>query len=147
MQIISHRGNLKGPTEDENKQTYIEHAIEAGFAVEIDVWYFNGVFWLGHNGPTDFVPANWLEQYSEHLLIHVKNIDALQLLRDLEVFFHVSDPIVCTTKNRFVCMHYCAWPDHDAIVMKPECISHNLILDNPPSAICTDYPKHWRGII
>ncbi len=144
MNIISHRGNLKGPTTDENKQAYIEDAIEAGFTVEIDIWHFNGVFWLGHDGPTQFLPMDWLEKHSEHLLIHAKNIDALRLSQDFEVFFHMSDPIVCTTKNRFVCMHYCAWPSNDAIVMKPECIPKSMILSNPPSAICTDYPNHWR---
>ena len=36
--FISHRGNLNGPDRDnENKQSYIEFALNKGFDVEIDI--------------------------------------------------------------------------------------------------------------
>ena len=48
--IISHRGNLIGvKPECENNPTYIDQAIAEGFDVEIDVWFIDGEFFLGHD--------------------------------------------------------------------------------------------------
>ena len=47
MILISHRGNLNGKTDDENKPKYIEEAFSQGFDVEVDVWYIdNQSLWL-----------------------------------------------------------------------------------------------------
>jgi len=52
MIYISHRGNINGRIEDsENKPEYIDDTIQLGFDVEIDVWYIDGKWWLGHDGP------------------------------------------------------------------------------------------------
>jgi hypothetical protein len=53
MILISHRGNLNGPNpERENHPDYIWEALRAGFEVEIDVWWVEGKFKLGHDEPT-----------------------------------------------------------------------------------------------
>ena len=47
MILISHRGNLDGKNEsEENNPLYIEEALNAGYEVEIDVWYKYGEFYL-----------------------------------------------------------------------------------------------------
>ena len=52
MLFISHRGNLHGPNPVlENTISYIDKALQDGFAVEVDVIDYdeNGVFTLGHD--------------------------------------------------------------------------------------------------
>ena len=49
MILISHRGNLNGPFQDENNPTKIEDVILKGFDVEIDLRILNSEFYLGHD--------------------------------------------------------------------------------------------------
>ena len=52
MILISHRGNLDGKNEsEENNPIYIEEALNAGYEVEIDVWYDGEQLYLGHDNP------------------------------------------------------------------------------------------------
>ena len=52
MKLISHRGNLNGPNKErENHPDYIWEALQAGYEVEIDVWWVDGKFKLGHDEP------------------------------------------------------------------------------------------------
>ena len=51
MILISHRGNINGrKPELENGQRYCAEAINAGYNVEIDVW-FTDTWWTGHDRP------------------------------------------------------------------------------------------------
>jgi len=50
MILISHRGNVSGPNPKmENSPLFIQSALEQGFNVEIDVWYKDKKFYLGHD--------------------------------------------------------------------------------------------------
>jgi len=52
MILIAHRGNMNGPCfTKENQMDYLRLAIHRGFNVEVDVYYFDGQFWFGHDGP------------------------------------------------------------------------------------------------
>ena len=64
---IAHRGNMTGSCPEENSPEHILKALQAGFEVEVDVWYFNGDWFLGHSG-TDYpisegFPKNGLSVY------------------------------------------------------------------------------------
>jgi hypothetical protein len=49
MKFISHRGNLSGRNpESENSPSYINMALKLGYDVEVDVWYIDGKWYLGH---------------------------------------------------------------------------------------------------
>ncbi len=62
MIYISHRGNLTGKSlKDENNPDYIMKAIESGFDVEIDVWFKNNIFYLGHDKPSFEVDTKFLK--------------------------------------------------------------------------------------
>ena len=51
MILISHRGNINGKqAEFENRQDYCQDAINAGYHVEMDIW-FTDDWWTGHDGP------------------------------------------------------------------------------------------------
>jgi hypothetical protein len=100
MKIISHRGNLTGPNqEEENKMSYIDNSLSLGYDVEIDLWYVNGEFYLGHDNPVyrtnfEFISKNGL-------WIHAKNLDALYQLTktNLHYFWHQNDDFTLTSKN------------------------------------------------
>ena len=53
MLLISHRGNIDGPSDLENKPRQVDVCIEEGYDVEIDVRYNlkTKSIWLGHDTP------------------------------------------------------------------------------------------------
>ena len=52
MKVIAHGGNLNGPNaNEENRPSYINNAIKSGYDVEIDVWYVDNKWYLGHDDP------------------------------------------------------------------------------------------------
>ena len=81
MILISHRGNLEGknPTQ-ENSPNYIWEAILKGVSVEIDIWYIDGKFKLGHDNPQYDFPFELMKNHSKKLWIHCKNLDAMSQL-------------------------------------------------------------------
>ena len=62
MIFIAHRGNLNGPNKEmENKPEYILKALNKDFYVEIDVWYINNSFFLGHDNPDYKIDIEFLK--------------------------------------------------------------------------------------
>jgi hypothetical protein len=103
MIFISHRGNLTGKnSKSENSLPYIKYAINLGFDVEIDVWYIDGDYWLGHDEPQYLTEESFLE--NEKLWCHSKNIEGLHKMlqnEKIHCFWHQED--ACTlTSNGFV---------------------------------------------
>ena len=77
MILISHRGNYDGPNiKLENNPAQITKMINDGFDCEIDVWYINSHFLLGHDGPVYAVKERFLE--NNKLWCHAKNMSALE---------------------------------------------------------------------
>jgi 3-deoxy-D-manno-octulosonate 8-phosphate phosphatase (KDO 8-P phosphatase) len=141
-QIISHRGNLSGPNLLlENRPEYVIAASKHCF-VEIDVWFKDGKYFLGHDQPSYEVTKLFL--FNEKFLIHAKNLKTfLQLSRytSIEVFFQQSDDIVLTTKARklfhsrnemFDAGHDFIWIDLEG-KMQPDQIGDM-------NSLLTDYP-------
>lgn len=98
---ISHRGNINGPQPDrENTVAYITEALQCGFHVEIDVWYIDGIFYLGHDGPAHPITRYFLQ--NQQLWCHAKNIEALYEMLNMSrvrCFSHDNDDAVLTTDN------------------------------------------------
>ena len=107
MILISHRGNINGKDESkENKPSYIVDAIRKGYNVEVDFWYDNGKFVLGHDEPQYTIPLNFIENYYRYLWIHCKNYDALSKLIEIDrggiyfnYFWHDTDDVIITSKG------------------------------------------------
>jgi len=108
MILIAHRGNINGKVEKfENKPSYIDYAIEQGFDVEIDVWYHQHEFWLGHDKPDYEVTLDWLTDRKDSLWIHCKDLITIDMLRELQIhnkvdlhyFFHDEDDCTITSKG------------------------------------------------
>jgi len=107
MILISHRGNINGKDEaKENKPSYIVDAIRKGYNVEVDFWYDNGKFVLGHDEPQYSIPLDFIENYYRYLWIHCKNHDALSKLVEIDrggvyfnYFWHDTDDVIITSKG------------------------------------------------
>ena len=53
MIYIAHRGLFNGPDkEKENSPAQINQALFKGYDVEVDVWFKDGKWFLGHDEPT-----------------------------------------------------------------------------------------------
>jgi len=111
MKIISHRGNLNGRNPStENSLPAINVALYHGFDVEIDVWYRNNNWYLGHDKPQYFIDEPFLE--NKKLWCHAKNLDALNLMiknKKIHCFWHQNDDFTLTSKN-----YIWTYPNKDA---------------------------------
>src|SRR5690606_41780184 len=73
MKLIAHRGNFKGMFIDlENSPQYIDQALDLGYEAEIDVWYVDGNFVLGHDNPQYPTDETWLLKRRDKLWCHAK---------------------------------------------------------------------------
>ena len=100
MILISHRGNLNGKSNMENRPGHINKALWQGFDVEIDVWYIDDEFWLGHDIPQYKIEENFLE--NPRLWCHAKNIDTLYKMTSnslIHSFWHQDDDVTLTSRG------------------------------------------------
>jgi len=143
MILISHRGNIDGPNpENENKPSYILDAIIKGYEVEVDFWFSNNKFYLGHDEPKYDIPIEWLENNYRKLWIHCKNVDAINKLHELDrggfylnYFWHENDKVTLTSQG-----YLWAYPGVDCsngISVMPE-LAKDFKLENV-LGICSDY--------
>lgn len=143
MIIVSHRGNLSGRIpERENSPSYIEEAISAGYDVEIDVWFVDGQFYLGHDLPQYPVSSQWL--CSKPLWCHAKNKDALDKMMGLEVncFWHENDRFT-TTNHGFL---WCFPDNYSSNGITVDLSDRFELPSSPCMGICTDNPSKWSMI-
>ena len=76
MKLISHRGNINGKQpESENMPDYINSALKLGYDVEIDVWWHDNGFYLGHDDPVYKISVDYLQ--NNKVWCHAKNSEAL----------------------------------------------------------------------
>jgi hypothetical protein len=137
MKIISHRGNLNGPNSiTENSVLAINTALYKGFDVEIDVWFKNGKWYLGHDKPNYQIDESFLE--NKKLWCHAKNLDALNLMlknKKIHCFWHQNDDFTLTSKNYIWTYPYKDTRYNSIIVlMKKQKIPKKIF------GICTDFP-------
>lgn len=119
MKLIAHRGNYKGANKSkENQPSYIEEAIHAGFDVEIDVWYQDGLY-LGHDNPEHEIDLDFLMRFHSSLWIHCKNVFALSTLSDLpelNVFWHENDAYALTSQGFIWTFPHCKVCEKSVVV-------------------------------
>lgn len=149
MVIIAHRGLVNGPDINlENNPHQIEIALKQGFHCEIDVWFVEGLWWLGHDEPTYNINYDFLQR--PNLWIHAKNLSALEKLIDnqsLNVFWHGTDAFTLTS-----CGYIWAYPGQlltkKSIMVLPEW--SDISLSNTQYVtcfgICTDYANQLRSL-
>jgi hypothetical protein len=146
MKLISHRGNIIGPNPSrENSPSYIDIAISAGYEVEVDINYNNGVFYLGHDTPDFEISEKWMICRKDNIWFHCKNLEAAEQLCRLsygnkfKFFCHTSDSFVLTSTDHI-------WVHDLNMNLSDKCIIP-LLSDEDISkykgdvvyAVCTDY--------
>jgi hypothetical protein len=142
MKIIAHRGNLNGPDiENENNPKKIDLAISENFDAEIDVWYVNSSFFLGHDRPLFKIDYKWLTDRSNNLWCHAKNFEAIvQLSKEKKInyFWHENDKMTLTSMG----IPWC-YPENfieNGVTVSLEKKINNINL----FGVCTDYPIKYR---
>ena len=163
MRIISHRGNLNGIDRAlENHPRHIAGLInqpEMAIDVEVDLWYWNDKFYLGHDEPQNFIKQQWIEDHKYNLWIHCKNSEALAMMlnhKDVNCFWHQQDDYTITSKNWVWCYPDKQPPGHEnsfpwierhyllSVGVLPEL--NNTNIDNF-TTICTDQWIHYNDQI
>ena len=146
MKLISHRGNLNGPNpEKENHPDYIWAAIQAGYDVEIDVWFVDGKFMLGHDEPQYEFPFALLQNHHSKLWIHCKDMDSLSQLNELDpnghkvnYFSHDQDLGVLTSRGYI----WSANLYKRGILVMPELF--NKEPNENTLGVCSDYIEKYK---
>jgi hypothetical protein len=146
MILISHRGNINGRMESlENKPTQIDMTIKQGYDVEIDIWYKDGILWLGHDKPDYDIDLIFLTDRITKLWVHCKNIEAVVYFTEIfqeypfNFFWHQEDDITLTSLN-----HIWAYPGKQpikgSIAVMPELFNDNT---TKCLGICSDYISNY----
>ena len=145
MKIISHRGNLDGPSQWENSPQQIRRALDAGFDVEVDVRYFNNTFYLGHDEAIYKVEESFLED--SRLWCHAKTLKALvAMLKNSKIrcFSHDIDDMVLTSDGYIWTFNGKKTDPEKSIIvdLTREWKNHNY--QGNAFGVCTDYPNLWQ---
>ena len=150
MLIIAHRGLTDGPDEAlQNTPDQVLAALGQGFDAEIDVWYQQGQYFLGHDKPLYPVDWQWLSQ--PNLWIHCKNLPAFFDMRSRTVihnyFWHETDSVVLTSRgNIWTYFGKLETENPESICVMPE-QSYNwdqiikIVNSTAWMGVCTDYPR------
>lgn len=143
MILISHRGNLEGKNPSrENNPDYIDEAIFNGYDVEVDVWFENRNWFLGHDEGQYPVTTEWIQKRERYLWIHAKNLSALSALSltDLHYFWHQEDLATITSKG-----YLWIYPGHQPILnsisVLPELKNEDF---SKSKGICSDFISNYK---
>jgi len=154
MRWILHRGNNNGPMSIENNPEKILNLMKDGYEIEIDLWFRDNKFFLGHDYPLYEIEESYLD--NTDLWIHCKDAITLEYMnlnkKHLNYFYHTNEDYVLTSKGYIWC--YVGKPALEgSVIVMPEktlwaynwssLVSKNCI-------ICSDYlefdVKRWLEI-
>jgi len=138
---ICHRALKNGPTPHlENKESEILDRLREGWGVEIDVWYLDGKWWLGHDKATDLLLDKSILTHPR-VWVHCKHLPAVERCIQqgtIHCFTHDSDEATLTSKQYIWC-----YPGNilgkKSVCVMPE--RHNFTIDDICMAeyVCSDY--------
>lgn len=145
MILISHRGNTIGKIESyENEPNYIDNAISKGYDVEIDIWYIDGILYLGHDKPQYVVDFRWFRDRIGKLWIHCKNVEAINYFNESQYefnyFWHENDTITLTSLN-FIWAYPGKQPIEKSIAVMPEINNDDITMC---IGVCSDYIEKYQ---
>lgn len=172
---IAHRGNLYGPNSVlENHPSAIEDALQLGYDVEVDIWYFPSdpqKLHLGHDGPEYVVSLPISDIWQTRIWWHAKNPAAMTfaLSQGWHVFWHETDRMTLTSKqwiwnypHPHVSWASSAHSQVQSVIVLPELYSHPFFpskeeeeeeenhdskseINTSNKAICTDYCYSYQS--
>lgn len=146
MLLISHRGNLSGPNPKlENSPYYIQQALDKGFNVEVDVWCYEDIFYLGHDFPDYRIEKSFLE--NEMLWCHAKSPLALEKMLSnpkIHCFWHQNDDFTLTSKGYI-------WTYPGKMILESRSIAvipeyHPEVWDiSKAYGVCSDFIENYKN--
>ena len=142
MKLISHRGNTQGRIpEKENTMPYLIEAMNKGYEIEIDVWYNNDAWYLGHDSPQHLFPFPFLKD--TRVWVHCKNLAALEKLqsyKDINYFWHQTD-LVTLTSHGYIWAYPGNRPIKNSIAVMPEINNDDV---TKCIGICSDIIENYK---
>lgn len=144
MLYIAHRGCINGPNPDrENHPDFLLEAVNSGFQVEVDVWYLDNKFYLGHDEPQYETNLEFINNLN--FWCHAKNIEALSQLMEtnIQCFFHDSDECTLTSHNWIWTYPGKTIVSKRAIAVMPERIPDWDF--SQAGGICSDFVLNYRN--
>lgn len=150
MLLIAHRALLNGKKDGENHPDQIKYCLNHSLDVEIDVWYQDDSFWLGHDIPQHRIDIDFL--FQPGLWVHCKSIPTLQTLKhypQINYFAIDKDDFTLTSKNWLWLSPTYGRSVKDAICVMPEdprwTFSTEHLLDF--AGICSDNVYYYREYV
>jgi len=146
MKLISHRGNTSGKTAEENSPRYIMAALSEGYDVEVDVWYTDKKYFLGHDTPEHEVEMGFLKLNG--LWCHAKNIEALHkmIAEDIHCFWHQEDDVTLTSRG-FLWTHPNKQLFSNSVCVLPELQRDFFVsVDVELAGICSDFISKYNTL-
>lgn len=145
MKLISHRGNINGSNpQKENHPIYINDALNKGYYVEIDVWFVDGKWFLGHDNPQYEISFDFL--FERNFYLHAKNGDAYYEMWkqcELNCFWHTDENWILTTYNEI-------WTyPNEQLYPKSICVLPELGYKGDLkkcSGICSDFVENYKNL-
>jgi hypothetical protein len=131
----------------ENHPDQIRKVLQMNLDVEIDVWYENQAWWLGHDAPQYKISGSFLDLPG--LWIHAKNFPAASMLlqgtrmgHEYNFFWHESDARTLTSLG-----YWWTYPgqevDETSVAVMPEMIMNlnqiTQVLNWRCYGVCTDW--------
>jgi len=160
MILISHRGNVNGPNpEQENTPVAIDSVLERNLFCEVDVWRIDGKFYLSHDPPDKKkhnIHFSFFEQRAKNLIIHCKNIYALQYFHEaisdgFHYFWHQDDEYTLTSWNWIWAYPGKTVPyfsEMISVAVMPESTLYEMNENQFKNfaAVCTDYVNQYDQV-
>ena len=143
MVLISHRGNLDGSTDMENNPDYILTALKQ-FNCQIDVWYIDNKWVLGHDKPQYEIDLSFLQ--SDKLWCHAKTYDSLNemLKNDIHCFYHEEDKFTLTSLN-VIWQYPTKQLSKNTICVLPQQVNNTKEeVKNTCTGVCSDFIRRWK---
>lgn len=144
MLLIAHRGNVNDKSADENSPELISRVIK-DYHAEIDVWYANGEYHLGHDAPKFRVDLAFLRDH--RLWCHAKNGDTLAQLLDVggvHCFYHDKDPYTITSEG-YIWTYPGSPIVYNAILNQPEWYDIDFSkIEKTWTGVCSDFVEKIR---
>ena len=114
------------------------NAIKEGFDAEVDVWYNDNQWCLGHDKPDHKVEFNF---FTSEMWLHCKNLQAVEKLKgtNLNWFWHETDKIAQTSAGHIWCYPNVHVDNSIMVILGlPHETPRNL------KGVCTDHAISWR---
>jgi len=151
MRWILHRGNNNGPMSVENNPIKLLKLLKDGYEIEIDLWYIDNKFYLGHDSPEYEIDESFLD--NSNLWIHCKDAITLEFMnrkkKHLNYFYHTDEDYVLTSKGYIWC--YVGKPAlENSVIVMPEKSLESYTLNEIISKnciICSDYLENDLKIL